>query len=113
MATHAQIWVKVNATVDAGVAELVELLNRVDDLRPYKAVREMRAGVTGMCTSHAGIGIRCADSYSRSIGPALKRKSGRRCNDYRGSDIWTMSDGEIMLQGGSYWDYSIRLEGSD
>ncbi|MGH9257940.1 MAG: hypothetical protein ACRD3C_25550 [Vicinamibacterales bacterium] len=33
MATHPQVWVKVNALVDTGVAEIVSLLNQVPHLR--------------------------------------------------------------------------------
>jgi len=32
MATHEQVWVKVNAPVDVGIAEVVSLLNSVEGL---------------------------------------------------------------------------------
>jgi hypothetical protein len=37
MALHAQAWIKVNAPVDAGVAEIVSLLNCVDGLETLQS----------------------------------------------------------------------------
>jgi hypothetical protein len=37
MATHAQTWIKVNAPVDAGIAEIVALLNSVDGLETLQS----------------------------------------------------------------------------
>ena len=37
MATHTQTWVKVNAPVDEGIAELVSALNRVEGLETLQS----------------------------------------------------------------------------
>jgi hypothetical protein len=37
MATHEQVWIKVNAPVDAGVAEIVSVLNGVDGLETLQS----------------------------------------------------------------------------
>ena len=37
MATHPQTWIKVNAPVDEGVAEIVSLLNTVDGLETLQS----------------------------------------------------------------------------
>jgi len=37
MSLHDQVWVKVNAQVDIGIAEIVELLNRVDGLETLQS----------------------------------------------------------------------------
>jgi hypothetical protein len=37
MSTHAQTWVKVNAPIDAQIAELVSLLNKVEGLETLQS----------------------------------------------------------------------------
>src|ERR1700733_8971881 len=37
MAAHEQVWVKVNAPVDAGIAEVVSLLNKIDGLETLQS----------------------------------------------------------------------------
>ena len=37
MAAHDQVWVKVNAQVDAGIAEIISLLNRIDGLETLQS----------------------------------------------------------------------------
>jgi hypothetical protein len=37
MATHTQTWVKVNAPVDAKIAEMVSLLNRIEGLETLQS----------------------------------------------------------------------------
>jgi hypothetical protein len=71
MATHPQTWIKVNAPVDEGVAEIVSILNTVDGL-------ETRQSCQG--DGHDYVYFTCGDWMTLSqfvfeqIGPALKSK---------------------------------------
>jgi len=47
MATHEQVWVKVNAPVDAGVAESVSVLNGVDGLETLQSCQGDAGGKLG------------------------------------------------------------------
>ena len=73
MATHTQVWVKVNAPVDSGVAEIVSILNSVEGLETLQSCQ----GDPGERDAYLYFSFgdwqnMCAFAFQR-IGPALKR----------------------------------------
>jgi hypothetical protein len=74
MATHEQTWIKVNAPVDVGVAEIVSILNTVDGLETLQSCQ----GDTGKKDGY--VYFACGDWHQtcrfvfQKIGPTLKNK---------------------------------------
>jgi hypothetical protein len=75
MAAHEQVWIKVNAPVDAGVAEVVSILNSVEGLETLQS-----------CQGDAGekdgyVYFSCRDWHAmcelvfQKIGPTLKNRA--------------------------------------
>jgi len=75
MATHAQTWVKVNATVDAGVAELVELLNRVEGLETLQSCQGDAGRRDGYVYFSCGDWNTMCKFVFEKIGPTLKERA--------------------------------------
>jgi hypothetical protein len=75
MATHIQTWVKVNATVDAGVAELVELLNRVDGLETLQSCQGDAGKHDGYVYFSCGNWNTVCEFVFDRIGPSLKESA--------------------------------------
>jgi len=72
LAAHPQTWIKVNAPVDEGVAEIVAILNTIDGLETLQSCQ----GEPGECEGY--VYFSCGDWKSVSrlvferIGPVLK-----------------------------------------
>ena len=73
---HAQVWVKVNAPVDAGIAHLVAILNRIDGLYTLDSCE----GIAGEKPAHVyfnyGDWLQIGDLMFNRIGPALFDRFG-------------------------------------
>ena len=74
MATHDQIWVKVNAPVDAGVAEIVSVLNSVDGLETLQSCQGDSGGRSGYVYIACGDWQKMCHLVFQRIGPVLKNK---------------------------------------
>jgi hypothetical protein len=74
MATHDQIWVKVNAPVDAGVAEVVAILNSVDGLETLQSCQGDPGERNGYVYFSFGDWHKMCEFVFQRIGPILKRK---------------------------------------
>jgi hypothetical protein len=74
MATHIQTWVKVNAPVDAGVAELVSVLNSVDGLETLQSCQGDIGGPDGYVYFACGNWNKMCEFVFQKIGPALKSR---------------------------------------
>jgi hypothetical protein len=72
MATHAQTWVKVNAMVDADVAELVAILNTVDGLETLQSCQGDPGGRNGYIYFALGDWRKLCHFVFQTIGPNLK-----------------------------------------
>jgi hypothetical protein len=72
MAAHNQIWVKVNAPVDAGVAELVAVLNSVEGLETLQSCQGDSGGRNGYVYFACGDWHRMCEFVFQTIGPKLK-----------------------------------------
>lgn len=75
MATHAQVWVKVNAPVDSGMAEIVEILNSVAGLETLQSCQgepgEREAYVYFFCGDWKRVGRLVFEE----IGPVIKQRA--------------------------------------
>jgi hypothetical protein len=74
MATHEQVWVKVNAPVDAGVAEIVSVLNSVDGLETLQSCQGDAGRKDGYVYFACGDWHRVCELVFQKIGPTLKNK---------------------------------------
>ncbi len=74
MATHEQVWIKVNAPVDSGVAELVSLLNSVDGLETLQSCQGEPGKRDGYVYFACGDWNRMCQFVFQEIGPPLKSK---------------------------------------
>jgi len=74
MATHEQVWVKVNAPVDAGVAEIVSVLNSVDGLETLQSCQGDAGGNSGYVYFACGDWQKMCEFVFQRIGPKLKNK---------------------------------------
>jgi hypothetical protein len=72
MAMHSQTWIKVNAPVDTGIAEIVCLLNSVDGLETLQSCQ----GDAGVRDAYVyficGDWHKVSEFVFQKIGPALK-----------------------------------------
>jgi hypothetical protein len=74
MATHEQVWIKVNAPVDAGVAEIVSLLNSVDGLETLQSCQGEPGKLDGYVYFACGDWSKMCQFVFQEIGPSLKSK---------------------------------------
>ena len=74
MATHEQVWVKVNAPVDAGVVEIVSVLNTVDGLETLQSCQGDPGERNGYVYFACGDWRRMCEFVFQKIGPTLKSK---------------------------------------
>jgi hypothetical protein len=75
MATHEQVWVKVNVPVDAGVAEIVAVLNSVDGLETLQSCQGDASGKLGYVYFACGDWRKLCEFVFQKIGPTLKSKA--------------------------------------
>lgn len=74
MATHPQTWIKVNAPVDTGVAEIVATLNGVDGLETLQSCQGEAGQTEGYVYFAYGDWKRISQFVFERIGPGLKRR---------------------------------------
>jgi hypothetical protein len=74
MATHVQTWVKVNAPVDSGVAELVSVLNSVNGLETLQSCQGDAGGRDGYVYFSCGGWHNLCEFVFQKIGPRLKSR---------------------------------------
>lgn len=74
MATHDQVWVKVNAPVDAGVAEIVAVLNSVDGLETLQSCQGDAGRKDGYVYFACGDWQKMCQLVFQKLGPTLKSK---------------------------------------
>lgn len=72
MATHEQVWVKVNAPVDAGVAEIVSILNSVAGLETLQSCQGDAGKLDGYVYFACGDWRKMCEFVFQKIGPQLK-----------------------------------------
>ena len=75
MATHEQVWIKVNVPVDAGVAEIVSLLNSVDGLETLQSCQGDPQKKDGYVYFACGDWQRLCELVFQRIGPTLKKRT--------------------------------------
>jgi len=68
---HEQVWVKVNAQVDAGIARLVSILNRVDGLQTIASCEGIAGQKPAYVYFNYGDWQRLSALMFETIGPAL------------------------------------------
>ena len=74
IATHPQTWIKVNAPVDEGVAEIVSMLNSVEGLETLQSCQGGPGEREGYVYFACGDWKRLSRCVFEQIGPSLKRK---------------------------------------
>jgi hypothetical protein len=74
MASHPQVWVKVNAPVDAGVAEIVAVLNTVDGLETLQSCQGDPGESDGYVYFACGDWKRVSQFVFEEVGPGLKQR---------------------------------------
>jgi hypothetical protein len=74
MAAHEQVWVKVNAPVDAGVAEIVSVLNSVEGLETLQSCQGEPGQKNGYVYFARGDWRNVCEFVFQKIGPTLKTK---------------------------------------
>ena len=74
MNKHLQSWVKVNAPIDEGVAEIVSLLNGIDGLETLQSCQGDPGSTDGYVYFCCGDWKRLSEFVFERIGPAIKRK---------------------------------------
>jgi len=74
MATHPQTWIKVNAPVDEGVAEIVSILNTVDGLETLQSCQGEPGNREGYVYFACGDWRRVSQFVFERIGPKLKER---------------------------------------
>jgi len=80
MATHPQTWIKVNAPVDTGVAEIVSILNTVDGLETLQSCQGEPGDQEGYVYFALGNWKMLSEFVFERIGPVIK---GRLDEDVR------------------------------
>jgi len=75
MATHDQTWIKVNAPVDAGIAELVSVLNSVEGLETLQSCQGDAGGREAYVYFACGDWRRMCEFVFHIIGPKLKNRA--------------------------------------
>jgi hypothetical protein len=75
MATHEQVWVKVNAPVDSGVAEIVSILNSVEGLQTLQSCQGDPGGREGYVYFFFGNWQSVCRFIFERIGPAVKQRA--------------------------------------
>ncbi len=76
MATHEQVWVKVNTQVDAALADIVSLLNRVDGLQTLQSCQGDKGDHPAYIYFSFGDWRNlCQFAFDR-LGPKLREKVG-------------------------------------
>jgi hypothetical protein len=73
-AAHEQVWVKVNAPVDNGVADIVSLLSGVDGLQTLQSCQGDPGGREGYVYFCCGNWRNLCHLIFEQIGPTLKRE---------------------------------------
>jgi hypothetical protein len=73
MAAHPQVWVKVNAPVDAGVAEIVSMLNSVEGLETLQSCQGDPGEREGYVYFGMGDWKTASEFAFERVGPTLKR----------------------------------------
>jgi hypothetical protein len=71
---HEQIWVKVNAPVDSGVAEIVSALNCVEGLETLQSCQGDAGGKNGYVYFTCGDWRDICNFVFQKIGPILKSR---------------------------------------
>lgn len=74
MAAHPQVWVKVNAPVDAGVADIVQVLNTVEGLETLQSCQGEPGQSDGYVYFACGDWKRISQFVFEQVGPGLKQK---------------------------------------
>lgn len=74
MNKHEQVWIKVNAPVDANVAELVSILNKVDGLETLQSCQGDAGGRDGYVYFACGNWRKMCEFVFQKIGPTLKSR---------------------------------------
>lgn len=74
MAAHSQTWIKINAPVDEGVAEIVAALNTVDGLETLQSCQGDPAQKNGYVYFACGDWRRLTELVFGCIGPPLKSR---------------------------------------
>ena len=74
MNAHQQTWVKVNAPVDTGVAEIVSILNSVDGLETLQSCQGDAGERDGYVYFACGDWQKMCHLVFQKIGPTLKTK---------------------------------------
>jgi hypothetical protein len=74
MATHQQIWIKVNASVDEGIAEIVSVLNTVDGLETVQSCQGHPGEHDGYVYFFCGDWKRMSQFVFEQVGPKLKER---------------------------------------
>jgi|SRR5208337_4624165 len=74
MATHTQTWIKVNAPLDEGVAEIVSILNTVDGLGTFESCQGEPGEREGYVYFACGDWKRISQLAFERLGPVLKEK---------------------------------------
>jgi hypothetical protein len=72
VATHPQTWVKINALVDEGVAEIVSILNTVDGLETLQSCQGEPGERDSFVYFACGDWKRLSEFIFERIGPALR-----------------------------------------
>lgn len=74
MASHIQTWIKVNATVDEGVKEIVCLLNTIDGLETLQSCQGDPGERNGYVYFAFGDWQKMCQLVFERIGPILKKR---------------------------------------
>jgi hypothetical protein len=74
MGTHVQTWIKVNAPVDTGIAEMVSILNNVSDLETLQSCQGDPGGREAYVYFSCGNWSRLCELVFVRIGPVLKSR---------------------------------------
>jgi hypothetical protein len=74
MTAHEQVWIKVNVPVDAGVAEVVSILNTVDGLETLQSCQGDAGRKDGYVYFACGDWRQMCELVFQKIGPTLKSK---------------------------------------
>jgi hypothetical protein len=80
VASHEQVWLKVNAPVDAGVAEIVSVLNTVDGLETLQSCQGDPGERNGYVYFACGDWRKMCEFVFQKIGPTLKSKVDEDAN---------------------------------
>src|ERR1700719_3777134 len=74
MASHEQVWVKVNAPVDAGVAEVIAVLNSVEGLETLQSCQGDPGERNGYVYFTCGDWREMCECVFQRIGPTLRNR---------------------------------------